>query len=83
MVPAIQMCCVEVIKKWKDLGTEKDGSCVVDMYHELEIFTSSVIAQLMFSSTYTDHIKKTFLILGELAVLAKLPTRILTIPGEQ
>lgn len=85
MVPTIQMCCEDTINEWKAMmcGKEGESSCVVDVFPQLEIFTSAVLAQLMFSSSYTQQIKHTFLLLGELGDLAKLPSKILTIPGEK
>ncbi|GFP79307.1 secologanin synthase [Phtheirospermum japonicum] len=83
MVPAIQMCTEDTLKKFRELTSEEGGSCVVDVFPHLENFTSEVLAQLMFSSKYTDDIKRTFLELVELSNLAKLPSKILTIPGEK
>lgn len=83
MVPAIQLCCEDALNKWKVMAMKEGGSFVVDVFAELEIFTSAVMAQLMFSSTYTEEIKQTFLQLAELAILASLPSKVLTIPGEK
>lgn len=83
MVPAIQLCGEDALNKWKEMASKEGGSFVIDVFPHLEIFTSAVLAQLMFSSTYTEEIKRTFLQLGELAILARLPSKILTIPGEK
>ncbi|PIN05054.1 Cytochrome P450 CYP4/CYP19/CYP26 subfamily [Handroanthus impetiginosus] len=83
MVPAIQLCCEDTLNGWKEMVTKEGGSCVIDVFPHLEIFTGAVLAQLMFSSTYTEDLKKTFLQLAELAVLARLPSKIFTMPGEQ
>ncbi|KAL8048056.1 hypothetical protein ABFX02_07G039000 [Erythranthe guttata] len=49
----------------------------------MRIYTSAIMAQLMFTSTYTDEIKNTFMQLGELGVMAQLATKLLNIPGEE
>ncbi|KAI3469666.1 hypothetical protein Pfo_026329 [Paulownia fortunei] len=83
MVPAIQLCGENTLNEWKKMILKKGGSCVIDVFPEFEIFTSAILAQLMFSSTYTDEIKRAFHQLGELANLAKLPSKIFTMPGEK
>ncbi|KAI3469672.1 hypothetical protein Pfo_026335 [Paulownia fortunei] len=83
MVPAIQLCCENTLNEWKEMISKEGGSCMVDVFPHLEIFTGAVLAQLMFSSTYTEKIKRTFLQLAELAILARLPSKIFTIPGEK
>lgn len=84
MVPVIQSCCDNVINTWKETFA-KDGKLFheIDVFPYLEIFTSSVLAQLMFSSTYTEDIKRTFLKLSELEALGKLATDIFTLPGQK
>ncbi|KAI3469671.1 hypothetical protein Pfo_026334 [Paulownia fortunei] len=82
MVPAIQVCCENTLNQWKEITSNGGGSAVIDVYFHLEVFTSSLLAQLMFSSTYTDQLKETFFQLSELARLGKLATNIFAIPGE-
>ncbi|KAI3469670.1 hypothetical protein Pfo_026333 [Paulownia fortunei] len=83
MVPAIQVCGQNTVNEWKEMTSKDEGSCVVDVYPYLEVFTSSVLAQLMFSSTYTEQLKRTFLKLSELALMGKLATNPFTLPGEK
>ncbi|GFP86069.1 secologanin synthase [Phtheirospermum japonicum] len=83
MVPPIQICTENTLNKWREMTSKEGGSCVVDVFPHLEILTSEVLAQLMFSFKYTEDIKRTFLELSELANLAKLPSKILTLPGEK
>ncbi|EYU29826.1 hypothetical protein ABFS82_13G034300 [Erythranthe guttata] len=83
MMPAIQSCCEDKIKEWKRITTNENGSCEVDVFSDSRIVTSAIMAQLMFSSTYTEEIKNTFLQLGELGVLARLASKLLNIPGEE
>ncbi|KAL3626353.1 hypothetical protein CASFOL_029902 [Castilleja foliolosa] len=83
MVPAIQICTEETLNKWREMTSKEGGSCVVDVFHHFEVLTSEVLSQLMFSSKYTDDIKQTFFELSELANLAKLPSKTLTLPGEK
>ncbi|GFP86067.1 secologanin synthase [Phtheirospermum japonicum] len=59
------------------------GTYVIDVMHHLEIYTSSVLAQLMFGSMYTDKIKQTFFQLSELESLGKLATDVFTLPGQK
>ncbi|KAI3469668.1 hypothetical protein Pfo_026331 [Paulownia fortunei] len=80
MVPAIELCAKDTLNEWKEMASKKGGSFVTDVFPHLEIFTSAILAQLMFSSTYTEEIKRTFLQLGELAILARLASKIFTIP---
>lgn len=83
MVPAIQVCGEDTLKKWNEMISKGGGSCVIDVSPYLEVFTSSVLAQLMFSSAYTEQLKQTFLVLSELALLGKIATNIFTLPGEK
>ncbi|PIN03182.1 Cytochrome P450 CYP4/CYP19/CYP26 subfamily [Handroanthus impetiginosus] len=83
MVPAIKVCCENTIEAWREKTSKGGGSSVVDAYPYLEVFTGSVLAQLMFSSAYTEQIKTTFLQLSELALLGRLSTHIFPIPGER
>ncbi|KAI3469661.1 hypothetical protein Pfo_026324 [Paulownia fortunei] len=83
MVPTIQLCCEDTLKEWKEMTSKGGGSCVIDVFPYLEVYTSSVLAQLMFSSTYTEEIKRTFFQLSELENLGKLATNIFTLPGEK
>ncbi|KAI3469662.1 hypothetical protein Pfo_026325 [Paulownia fortunei] len=62
MVPAIQLCGDETLNEWKEMASQKGGSCVLDVFSHLEIFTSAIMAQLMFT---------------ELAILAALPSKII------
>ncbi|KAK6117816.1 hypothetical protein DH2020_048443 [Rehmannia glutinosa] len=83
MVPTIQLCCQDILNEWKEMTSTRGGSCIIDVFPYLEVFTSSILAQLMFSSKYTQQIKTTFLQLSELESLGKLATNIFTLPGEK
>ncbi|KAL7144835.1 hypothetical protein ABFS83_07G038700 [Erythranthe nasuta] len=83
MMPAIKTCCDDILNKWKDIAANGGGSCEVDVFADMRIYTSAIMAQLMFTSTYTDEIKNTFMQLGELGVMAQLATKLLNIPGEE
>ncbi|KAK6161468.1 hypothetical protein DH2020_004849 [Rehmannia glutinosa] len=83
MVPAIQVCSQNTLNEWKEMASKGGGSCCFDVYPYLEVFTSSVLARLMFDSTYTEQLKQTFLQLSELAFMGKLATNPLTLPGEK
>ncbi|KAK6161478.1 hypothetical protein DH2020_004859 [Rehmannia glutinosa] len=83
MVPAIQGCSQNTLNEWKEMASKGGGSCCFDVYPYLEVFTSSVLARLMFDSTYTEQLKQTFLQLSELAFMGKLATNPLTLPGEK
>ncbi|KAL7144837.1 hypothetical protein ABFS83_07G038900 [Erythranthe nasuta] len=84
MIPSFKMCCEDIMNKWKEIASTKlGGSFEVDMFAETRIYTSAVMARLMFSSTYTEEIKETFLQLGELGVIAELASKLLNIPGEE
>ncbi|KAK6138710.1 hypothetical protein DH2020_027547 [Rehmannia glutinosa] len=74
MVPAIQVCSQNTLNEWKEMASKGGGSCCFDVYPYLEVFTSSVLARLMFDSTYTEQLKQTFLQLSELAFMGKLAT---------
>ncbi|KAI3469669.1 hypothetical protein Pfo_026332 [Paulownia fortunei] len=83
MLPTIQMCCQDTLNEWKEMTSKGGRSSVIDVLPCLEVFTSSVLAQLMFSSTYTEQLKKTFFQLSELGHLGKLATNTFTLPGEK
>nr|AZB52812.1 secologanin synthase 2 [Centranthera grandiflora] len=83
MVPAVQVCAENILSEWEKMTSAGGGSCVIDIIHHLEIYTSSVLAQLMFGSTYTEKIKQTFFKLLELESLGKLSTDLLTLPGQE
>ncbi|KAL7105366.1 hypothetical protein ACP275_07G039900 [Erythranthe tilingii] len=83
MMPAIKTCCDDILNKWKEIAANGGGSCEVDVFADMRIYTSAIMAQLMFTSTYTDEIKNTFMQLGELGVMAQLATKLLNIPGEE
>ncbi|KAL0388500.1 UNVERIFIED_CONTAM: Secologanin synthase [Sesamum radiatum] len=83
LVPAFQLCSADVLKKWNERISKEGGSSVIDVFPDLEIFTGAILAQLMFSSTYTEQIKQTFLQLGELGSLARIHSKLFSIPGEK
>lgn len=83
MVPAFQVCCQDTLNTWKEITSKNGGSCVIDVSSHLEVFTSSVLAQLMFSSPYTEQLQRTFFKLSELALLGKIATSVFTLPGAQ
>nr|AZB52813.1 secologanin synthase 3 [Centranthera grandiflora] len=83
MMSAVQACCENILSEWEKMTSASGGSRVVDVMHHLEIYTSSVLAQLMFGSEYTDRIKQTFFKLLELESLGKLATDLLTLPGQK
>lgn len=82
-MPAFQLCSADILSKWKEMVSKEGGSGVVDVFPELEIFTGAILAQLMFSSTYTEEIKQTFLQLAELGNLARVHSKLFSIPGEK
>ncbi|KAL3649041.1 hypothetical protein CASFOL_005444 [Castilleja foliolosa] len=81
-LPAVQVCCENILSEWKEM-TKSGGNYVIDVIHHLEIYTSSVLAQVMFGSTYTDKIKQVFFQLLELESLGKLATDVFTLPGQK
>ncbi|KAI3469663.1 hypothetical protein Pfo_026326 [Paulownia fortunei] len=83
MVPKIQVCCQNTLNEWNEMTSKDGGSCVIDLLPYLKVFTSTVLTQLMFSSTYTEQLKKTFFQLSELGQLGKQVTNIFTLPGEK
>ncbi|KAK6122574.1 hypothetical protein DH2020_043683 [Rehmannia glutinosa] len=83
MLPAIKVCCEDMLREWKEMTSKGGGKSVIDVLPYLEVYTSSVLAQLMFSSTYTPHIKQTFYKLSELEKLGKLATDTFALPGQK
>ena len=53
MVPAFQLCCSEMVNKWKKLLSE-DGSCELDIWPYLENLTGDVISRTAFGSSYEE-----------------------------
>ncbi|KAL0414424.1 UNVERIFIED_CONTAM: Secologanin synthase [Sesamum radiatum] len=83
LVPAFQLCSADVLKKWNDRISKDGGSSVIDVFPDLEIFTGAILSQLMFSSIYTEQIKQTFLQLAELGTLARIHSKLFSLPGEK
>ncbi|PSR84642.1 Cytochrome P450 CYP72A219 like [Actinidia chinensis var. chinensis] len=53
MLPAMHMCCSEMIAKWEELVSEKGGSsCEVDVSPDLQNLAANVIARTAFGSSY-------------------------------
>ncbi|KAL8485073.1 hypothetical protein ACS0TY_027391 [Phlomoides rotata] len=83
MVPVIQVCGEHIIEQWKEMTLKYGGCCEIDVTYYMEVFTSSVIAKLMFNSAYTEQIKQTFFQLSELSNLGKLALYSFALPGEK
>lgn len=84
MVPAMKSCSENILREWKEMISGSGKSyCDFDVYPYMEVFTSSVLARLMFNSTYTDEIKRTFLKLSELEKLGKLAVNTFSVPGQK
>ncbi|KAL2489824.1 Cytochrome [Forsythia ovata] len=79
MVPAFQLSCAEIMNEWNNLAS-KDGSCVVEMVHYLESYTSKVLSKALLA---TDHSKdqRIYELLKEMSIMAKQTTQIVYIPG--
>lgn len=83
MVPKMQRCGQRIIEEWKEMTSKNGGSCEIDVTTYMGVYTSSVLAQLIFSTTYTEQIKQSFFQLSELANLGKLAHYGFPLPGEK
>lgn len=54
MLPAFDLCCCEMIKKWQGMLLEGKNSCVVDVWPWLQTLTSDVISRTAFGSSYEE-----------------------------
>ncbi|GER43563.1 cytochrome P450 [Striga asiatica] len=83
LVPKVQVCCENILNEWQKITSAGGGSNVIDVKEHLDIYTSSVLAQLMFNSPYTSQVKETFFKLLELESLGRLAVDLLSLPGQK
>ncbi|KAK1401743.1 Secologanin synthase [Heracleum sosnowskyi] len=57
MLPAFDLCCCEMIKKWQEMILEGRNSCELDVWPSLHKLTSDVISRTAFGSSYEDGTK--------------------------
>ena len=79
MVPAFQLCCSEMVSKWKKLLSE-DGSCELDIWPYLQNLTGDVISRTAFGSSYEEG-RRIFQLQREQTHLALQAFRSVYVPG--
>ena len=79
MVPAFQLCCSEMVNKWKKLLSE-DGSCELDIWPFLQNLTGDVISRTAFGSSYEEG-RRIFQLQSEQSHLALQAFQSVYVPG--
>ncbi|KAK7306767.1 hypothetical protein VNO77_44723 [Canavalia gladiata] len=79
MVPAISSSCCSLIKRWQE-QVKAQGSCEVDVFPELGVLSSDVIARTAFGSSYEEG-KKIFELQHEQTLLMREAYLTIYIPG--
>ncbi|KAH7860269.1 hypothetical protein Vadar_011427 [Vaccinium darrowii] len=79
MLPAMHLCCSELIEKWEMMVSEK-SSCELDVQPYLENLTSDVISRTAFGSSYEEG-RRIFQLQKEQAALTRLVLNLVYIPG--
>lgn len=79
MIPAFQLCCCEMMKKWEKLVSEK-GSCELDICPYLETLTADVISRTAFGSSYEEG-TRIFHLQKDLVQLLTKASNAINIPG--
>lgn len=54
MLPAFDLCCCEMIKKWQEMLLVGKNSCEIDVWPWLQTLTSDVISRTAFGSSYEE-----------------------------
>ncbi|KAF3685202.1 Cytochrome [Capsicum annuum] len=54
MLPAFQLSCSEMVSEWKEAVSAKGGSCDLDIWPDLERWTSDVISRAAFGSNFEE-----------------------------
>ncbi|KAI7993171.1 hypothetical protein LOK49_LG11G01152 [Camellia lanceoleosa] len=82
MLPAMHVCCTEMMSKWKELVSEKGGSCELDVSPHLHNLAADVIARTAFGSSYEEG-RRIFELQMQLASLVFQLSQSMNFPGRR
>ncbi|KAK1401744.1 Cytochrome P450, family 72, subfamily A, polypeptide 15 [Heracleum sosnowskyi] len=80
MLPAFDLSCCKMIKKWQEMLLEGKNSCELDVWPSLQTLTSDVISRTAFGSSYEEG-SRVFELQIEQSKLAVQASRLPYIPG--
>ncbi|CAL5429164.1 unnamed protein product [Camellia sinensis] len=82
MLPAMHVCCTEMMSKWEELVSEKGGSCELDVSPHLQNLAANVIARTAFGSSYEEG-RRIFELQMQLASLVFRLSQSMSFPGRR